>query len=161
MARRALAWAEMVVLFVLLYAGLPWAGLQLDRLLRIPPWPSPIPWTGLALLLLGVAGLGWCFFLFARVGRGTPNPTAPPQALVTVGPYAWTRNPIALFHAAALIGLSLLIGSVSAAAIVVLLSVPVHFGMLREERTLERRFGDTYRAYQAAVPRWIPRRPGR
>src|SRR5207302_11218819 len=61
----------------------------------------------------------WCFALFVQVGRGTPNPTMPPTALVTVGPYRWTRNPIALSHAAALFGLSLLLGSVSAVAIVV------------------------------------------
>ena len=31
-----------------------------------------------------------------------------------------------------------------------------------EERDLETRFGDTYRAYKAQVPRWLglPRRPG-
>ena len=159
MKRRALAWAEMILLFALLYAGIPWAGLQLDRFFGIPPWPAPIPWLGFGLFVFGVAGLVWCFVLFARVGRGTPNPTMPPQALVTVGPYAWTRNPIVLFHAAALFGLSLFLGSVSAAAIVVLLSGLVHVAMLHEERTLEARFGDAYRAYKASVPRWIPRRP--
>ena len=81
----------------------------------------------------------------------------PPTALVTVGPYRWTRNPIALSHAAALIGLSLLLGSVSAAAIVVVLAIPVHVAMVHEEKTLETRFGDAYRGYKASVPRWIPR----
>jgi protein-S-isoprenylcysteine O-methyltransferase Ste14 len=153
------AWAEMVALFLLLYVGVPWAGLQIDRVLAIPPWPSPLPWLGLGLCILGFAGLGWCFLLLARVGRGTPNPSRPPQALVTVGPYAWTRNPIALSHAAALIGLSAFLGSVSAVAIVILLSVPVHVAMLREERTLESRFGDAYRTYRDRVPRWLPRPP--
>ncbi|MGI0149197.1 MAG: methyltransferase family protein [Thermoplasmata archaeon] len=147
----------MVVVFLVLYIGVPWVGLQIDRTLRIPSWPLPIQWLGLILLIVGVAGLAWCFVLFDRVGRGTPNPTRPPQALVTVGPYAWTRNPIALFHAAALIGLSAFVGSVSAVVIVILLSGPVHFAMLHEERTLEARFGDAYRAYRDSVPRWIPR----
>ena len=159
MKRRAIAWAEMIVLFFALYAGIPWVGLQIDRWLRISPWPPPIQWIGFGLFAFGLLGLAWCFLLFARVGRGTPNPSLPPQALVIVGPYAWTRNPIALFHAAALFGLSLFLGSVSAAAIVVLLSAPVHVAMLREERTLERRFGEAYAAYRDRVPRWIPRRP--
>jgi protein-S-isoprenylcysteine O-methyltransferase Ste14 len=81
----------------------------------------------------------------------------PPTALVTAGPYAWTRNPIALSHAGALIGLSLFLGSISAVAIVVILAVPVHVAMVHEEKTLEARFGDAYRAYKASVPRWIPR----
>jgi len=93
----------------------------------------------------------------ARVADEAPNPTMPPTALVTVGPYRWTRNPIALSHAAALFGLSLLLGSVSAVTIVVVLAIPVHVAMVHEEKTLETRFGDAYRAYKAAVPRWIPR----
>lgn len=153
------AWAEMVALFFLLYVGVPWAGLQIDRALSVPRWPSPFPWLGLGLFLVGLAGLGWCFVLFARIGRGTPNPLRPPETLVTVGPYAWTRNPIALSHAAALIGLSVFLGSVSAVAIVILLSIPVHAAMLREERTLEFRFGAAYRAYRERVPRWLPRPP--
>jgi protein-S-isoprenylcysteine O-methyltransferase Ste14 len=92
-----------------------------------------------------------------NVGRGTPNPTTPPITLVTIGPYAWTRNPIALSHAIALIGVSFVVGSISAVAIVVLLGIPIHFAMLQEERTLDARFGEAYRAYAAAVPRWIPR----
>jgi len=155
--KRILAWSEMLVLFVLLYAGIPWAGLTIDGFLRIPAWPSPVRWIGPVLLVVGLAGLGWCFALFVRVGRGTPNPTMPPTALVTDGPYRWTRNPIALSHAAALFGLSLLLGSVSAVTIVVVLAIPVHVAMVHEEKTLETRFGDAYRAYKAAVPRWIPR----
>ena len=155
--KRIFAWSEMFVLFVLLYAGIPWAGLTIDGLLRIPAWPSPVPWIGPVLLVVGLAGLGWCFALFVQVGRGTPNPTMPPTALVTVGPYRWTRNPIALSHAAALFGLSLLLGSVSAAAIVVVLSIPVHVAMVHEEKTLATRFGEAYRGYKASVPRWIPR----
>jgi len=155
--KRILAWSEMLVLFVLLYVGIPWAGLTIDGLLKIPPWPSPVRWIGPILLVVGLAGLAWCFALFVRVGRGTPNPSRPPTALVTVGPYRWTRNPIALSHASALIGLSLLLGSVSAAAIVVVLAIPVHVAMVHEEKTLETRFGDAYRGYKASVPRWIPR----
>src|SRR5207247_10757652 len=85
--KRILAWSEMLVLFVLLYIGIPWAGLTIDGFLRIPAWPSPVRWVGLILLVVGLAGLVWCFALFVRVGRGTPNPSMPPTALVTVGPY--------------------------------------------------------------------------
>lgn len=157
MNRRAVAWAEMAALFAALYVGLPWVGLQLDRILGLPSAPAPLRWVGLVLVVLGVAGLGWCIALFIRVGRGTPNPLLPPTDLVTVGPYRWTRNPIALSHAAALFGLSLAVGSLSAAATIALLAGPVHLGMVHEERTLESRFGDAYRKYKAEVPRWVPR----
>src|SRR2546427_7994240 len=149
--RRILAWSEMFALFVLLYVGIPWAGLTVDRFLGIPTWPSPVRWIGMVLLALGIAGLAWCFALFARIGRGTPNPTMPPTALVTVGPYAWTRNPIALSHAAALFGLSLFVGSVSAAVIVLFLAIPGHVARLHEHGTPHARCGDAHRANRAAV----------
>lgn len=147
--------------FLVLYVGIPWMGFQLDRFFRMPALPSPLVWLGLALLILGAAGLAWCFALFVRRGRGTPNPLMPPQALVTEGPFAWVRNPITLSHAAALFGLSLFLGSPSAVAMVLVLAGPVHFGLLHEERMLEARFGDVYREYKAMVPRWIPRPPRR
>src|SRR5437773_9902358 len=128
--KRILAWSEMLVLFVLLYVGIPWAGLTIYGSRRIPAWPSPVRWVGLILLVVGLAGLVWCFALFVRVGRATPNPSMPPTALVTVGPYRWTRNPIALSHAAALFGISLLLGSVPAAAIVVVFAIPAHVAMV-------------------------------
>ncbi len=161
MARRVVIWGEVVAAFLLLYVGIPWTGLQVDRILGLAPLPLPVRWAGLALLVLGAAGIGWCFTLFVRRGRGTPNPLMPPQALVTEGPFAWTRNPITLSHASALFGLSLFLGSAAAAPIVVVLAVPVHVLVVHEERTLEARFGDAYRTYRAAVPRWVPRRPRR
>jgi protein-S-isoprenylcysteine O-methyltransferase Ste14 len=151
------AWLEMFALFFLLYFGIPIAGLQLDGILGLPPWPLSVRALGIIVLTIGIAGLAWCIALFVRIGRGTPNPIAPPRTLVTVGPYAWSRNPIALSHAIALIGLSLVVGSVSAVAVVIVLGIPIHFAMLHEERTLEARFGAAYRAYAASVPRWIPR----
>jgi len=159
MPRLRLAWAEVAIAFFLLYAGIPWLGLQLDRALQAPRLPDVVSWIGLPLLVLGAAGLGWCFQLLVLRGRGTPNPRMPPQALVTSGPYAWTRNPIVLAHAAALFGLCLFLRTLSGAALVLLLSIPVHFALRQEERSLEARFGDVYVAYKASVPRWIPRRP--
>jgi len=152
-----LAWLEMFGLFALLYVGIPYAGLRIDRVLDLPPLPIIVRGLGLILLSVGVAVLAWCFALFSRVGRGTPNPAMPPESLVTIGPYAWSRNPIALGHATALIGLSLFLGSTFAPVIVVVLAFPVHLAMLHEERTLEARFGDAYRLYKASVPRWMPR----
>ncbi len=159
MASRAVAWAESGALFAAVYAGVPAAGIGLDSLLGWPSLPLPLRWTGLAPLVLGAAGIAWCFTLFVRRGRGTPNPIAPPQVLVTEGPFAWTRNPIILSHALASLGLALAVGSGSAFLLVLLIGIPVQFVVRSEEGTLEARFGDAYRAYRDAVPRWLPRRP--
>ncbi|HKZ48748.1 MAG TPA: isoprenylcysteine carboxylmethyltransferase family protein [Thermoplasmata archaeon] len=159
MASRVLAWAESVVLFAALYVGLPSVGLALDSILRWPSLPVLLRWIGIAPLVLGAAGVAWCFSLFVRVGGGTPNPIVPPQRLVTEGPFAWTRNPIILSHALASLGVALLVASPAAVLLVLLLGLPVQFVTRIEERSLEARFGDAYRAYRDSVPRWIPRRP--
>lgn len=160
MTSRAVAWSESAALFALLYIGIPWTGLRLDDVLGLPGLPAWISVPGISLAVFGAIGLVWCFTLFAQRGGGTPNPIRPPQRLVTSGPYGLTRNPIILFHAATLLGLSLFVGSPSATFITVVLGVPAYFIVLREEKTLEARFGAEYAGYRASVPRWLlrPRR---
>ena len=159
MANRATAWLESVGLFLLLYLGVPAAGLTADRILGWPPLPELLRWLGTIPLAVGAAAIAWCFSLFVRVGRGTPNPLVPPQTLVTIGPFSWTRNPIILSHALASFGVALVVASPAAVLIVLVLAAPVQFGVRVEERSLEARYGDEYRRYRETVPRWFPRRP--
>ncbi len=152
-----MAWAESVALFVALYAGVPVVGRTFDGSLGWPPLPAPWTWLGLAPLLVGAVGIAWCFSLFVRLGRGTPNPLVPPRVLVTAGPFAWTRNPIILSHALAALGVAILVGSPAAVVLVLALGIPVQLVVRWEERSLEARYGDAYRRYRDAVPRWLPR----
>ncbi len=160
MDRRIVAWAEISLVFLALYLGVPLAGLSLDRGLGLPTLAAFVRFAGFAFLVVGLGGLAWCFFLFAGA-RGTPNPRLPPSRLVTSGPYAWTRNPIAGSHFLAVLGVALAIGSPGAVLVVFLLGIPANLLIRHEERTLELRFGAEYRAYRESVPRWIPRRPSR
>ena len=114
--------------------------------------------TGEVVFLCGFALFAWCVTLFARVGKGTLAPWDPTQRLVVVGPYRIVRNPMITGVVTMLIGETLFHGSrVLAvwAATVVLFNFAFFLGF--EEPDLERRFGDGYRRYKAAVPRWIPR----
>lgn len=84
------------------------------------------------------------------------NPNLPATAMVTDGPFRATRNPLYLALAALYAGLALLIGAVWPLVWLVPLMTLVHWGVVRpEERYLEAKFGDTYRAYKARVRRWI------
>jgi len=85
----------------------------------------------------------------------------PPDQLVTAGPYAWTRNPIAGSHFLAVLGVALIVGSSAAVAITFLLGIPANLVIRHEEQALASRFGEAYRTYHASVPRWIPRIPKR
>src|SRR2546428_9183075 len=97
MDRRIAAWFGTSILFAALYAGVPLAGLAIDRTVGLSPLSLAVRLVGSPLLFVGVAGLLWCFALFARA-RGTPNPVMPPEQLVTAGPYARSRNPNARSH---------------------------------------------------------------
>jgi protein-S-isoprenylcysteine O-methyltransferase Ste14 len=76
--------------------------------------------------------------------------------LVTSGPFAATRNPMYVGLTALAVGVGLRTRSLPALAF-----VPIALALLdsrvvaREERYLEARFGERYRAYHARVPRWF------
>ena len=80
----------------------------------------------------------------------------PSTRIVTTGAFKISRNPVYLSLALLQVGLALasqaawlLLTATAAVAI-------THWGIiLREERYLERKFGDEYRAYAANVRRWI------
>lgn len=114
--------------------------------------------AGAVALVVGLALFAWCVTLFARVGEGTLAPWDPTRRLVAVGPYRYVRNPMISGVAAMLVGEALLRGSrvLAAWCAVFVLFNHVYF-VLSEEPGLERRFGESYRRYRAAVPRWLPR----
>jgi protein-S-isoprenylcysteine O-methyltransferase Ste14 len=137
-----------IVLAAVLQWSWPLGGLgSLDQRWRIP--------VGAALVLLGVVPTA----LGARtlVRRGTNvNPLRPALALATDGIFRWTRNPMYVG------GGPLMLGPAIAFSIdwLLLLMIPsgllLHFGIVRrEERYLIGKFGDEYRRYCAAVPRYL------
>ncbi len=115
---------------------------------------------GAVLCTAGLAMFAWCVRLFARVGRGTLAPWDPTRALVTLGPYAYVRNPMISGVAAMLAGQAVAYGSLLLAAWLLLFVLVNHaYFLLSEEPGLRRRFGASYDAYRARVPRWVPRAP--
>ena len=114
--------------------------------------------AGILILLLGVALFIWCVELFASIGRGTLAPWDPARHLVVVGPYRFVRNPMISAVLIILIGEALFLGSrVLATWAITFFLINVIYFRLLEEPGLDRRFGEEYRRYKAAVPRWIPR----
>jgi protein-S-isoprenylcysteine O-methyltransferase Ste14 len=105
--------------------------------------------------LVGVAVLLRCVWDFFAAGRGTLAPVDPPRHLVVQGLYRVTRNPMYNGVLAALLGEAWLFRSVALVEYALLVFALFHlFVVLYEEPALEARFGDAYRAYRAAVPRW-------
>lgn len=83
-------------------------------------------------------------------------PSQPATAIVEDGPYRWSRNPMYVGVTLLAIGVALVFNSLWA-----LLMVPVavvitdRYTIAREERYLERAFGETYLDYKRRVRRWV------
>jgi protein-S-isoprenylcysteine O-methyltransferase Ste14 len=119
-------------------------------------------YLSVVLIILGAAIYGWCAWDFTFTGKGTPAPIDPPKELVVRGLYRYTRNPMYVGVLTVLLGEVLWFGSrrllVYTAAVALLFQLFITF---YEEPVLVRQFGDVYRRYCAAVPRWFfppPRR---
>jgi protein-S-isoprenylcysteine O-methyltransferase Ste14 len=116
-----------------------------------PPWH----WLGLAFLVpafaLAVPGAR------ALVRRGTTlHPFGEPTALVTDGPYRYSRNPLYLGLALVLLGAAIFLGSLTPFLVVPAFMVAVAAAFIRrEEAALRAAFGDQYREYCRRVRRWL------
>jgi len=124
-------------------------------------WPLPISesilpfWLGLCLLALGSALGLWAQTIFRAVGTNV-NPSLPTTAIVTSGPFRISRNPMYLALDLLFLGLTLAINSYWGLVALVLLLPLLHYGVvLREERYLERKFGESYLHYKGRVRRYL------
>jgi protein-S-isoprenylcysteine O-methyltransferase Ste14 len=116
------------------------------------------PWTrgflGGVLFTSGVALALVAAARFREAGTSV-NPWTPSLHLATAGVFQYLRNPMYA-------GLLLVVGGIGIAfasdwtlAMVVPVALILHHGVvLREERYLEARFGDSYRRYKDRVSRW-------
>jgi len=76
--------------------------------------------------------------------------------IVDGGPFRFTRNPLYLSVGLAYVGLACVFDTWWPLTFLPAVFLVLHFGVvLREERYLERRLGDAYRAYRSRVRRWI------
>lgn len=89
--------------------------------------------------------------------HGTPfNPGRPAEALVTDGPYRFTRNPMYLGMACAYAGAALAAGALWSLALLPLVLLIVDRVIIpREEAHLAASFGEEYERYRGRVRRWL------
>jgi protein-S-isoprenylcysteine O-methyltransferase Ste14 len=91
----------------------------------------------------------------ARAGTNV-NPSLPATAIVTGGPFRFTRNPMYLSLCLLNLGVGLLLCDLVPVLLTLALAAALHFGVIvREERYLERKFGDVYSEYRGRVRRWL------
>lgn len=142
----------------LVYLGLLLTGFAAERWL---PWHSfgvDRIWLAAAGFLLAVAGVltvGAAIGLFRRAGTA-PEPRLTTQRIVDTGIYGRTRNPMYVGMALIYAGLAVAFDGPAALALLAVVLLIIRTQVItREERYLEAKFGDEYRAYKARVRRWL------
>jgi protein-S-isoprenylcysteine O-methyltransferase Ste14 len=131
-------------------------GLVLDRRRHVPFLPRGVA-RGLGWALLGAGAVlnGW----FLRTIRKADVPIRtdrPVPRLTTEGPFRYTRNPSYLALAMIYTGIASLRNSLWAFLLLPLVVYVMQRAVIgREERYLERAFGEEYLSYKAQVRRWV------
>jgi len=126
-------------------------------------WFRPMPlvghggplWAALALSVVGVA-----IVLLGRralVAGGTNvDPVLPTTAIVTTGPYRFSRNPVYVGLTLLYLGLTSAFNTWWSVILLVPILAVMHRGVVRrEERYLEQKFGERYRQYCGRVRRYL------
>ena len=114
---------------------------------RALPWDIP--------LILGIAVLAWARIHFARK-RAEIMTFGTPRALITDGPFRWSRNPMYLGFALVLLAAALFVNLWCALlAPLALVAISALWYIPFEERTLRRLFGTDFDAYAGRTRRWL------
>ena len=111
--------------------------------------------AGVVGLTAGVALAVWALVIFRTV-RTTTVPFGKSSALVTWGPYRFSRNPMYVALTLAYLGEAGILGQVWPLPLLLLTLVYVNGTLIPfEESSLQETFGDAYAQYRASVRRWV------
>ena len=147
----------LAMLFLLVHVAAPWA---LSMLSTRHGWANRRrgKWNLLALIPVGagIAGTIWMISLHYRASPDSFLEWKQGQKLITPGPYAVSRNPMYLCELTFWFSWAIFYGSLPVLIGFLLWLTAFNFVIVPyEERDLEARFGEAYRAYKARVPRWF------
>jgi len=131
-------------------------GTMVDSVLGVSTFAFPLAKVVAWLLLaLGFLVRVWATVYF-YAHRMRVISLKPQRALITSGPYRFSRNPLYLGgNVFVFFGAALLLGSPTA-LFVTAIHLPLTDRFIRrEEEQLEREFGDEWRSYKKRVRRWL------
>lgn len=111
---------------------------------------------GLLPFVLGTAGLLWCVRDFYSRGKGTLAPWSPPQHLVVVGLYRYSRNPMYVCVLLTLVGWAVTFASTGLALYALVVTIAFQIRVVHgEEPWLARTHGAAWQDYVSRVSRWF------
>ena len=116
--------------------------------------PGPLNRLGIGVLGFAASCLIWCLAAHYRPGE-TVAVSLTPEKLISRGPYRFSRNPMYVSEEATLIGWTVYFGSPGLLAFSLAVASAMRYAVSREEKTLQDRFGESWRQFAAEVPRWL------
>lgn len=135
--------------------GLIVAALLIDLALQLPAVLQHRP-VGYVLIAAGFALSFWAWLTFRRHNAEIQPSSDVHSTLVTNGPFRFSRNPMYLGAVILGLGAALLAGTWSMWLVPIVLFALQNFAIIPfEERSMERTFGEEYRAYKQRVRRWL------
>ena len=140
----------------LIYLAFLAVGLLLDYLFPVPVLPNSIQYAvGFGMII--ATGLVMPFVLLEfRKAETQFDPRKPTTAIITTGPYRFSRNPSYVSLTTLYLGIAIAADSVWILAGLIPTLVVMHYGViLREEQYLENKFGEEYLRYKKTVRRWL------
>ena len=138
-----------------IYLALLALGFAFEWLMPGAELPGWVQWIGAVLIVAGVALMISFELAFKRAGTDA-NPYSPSTALATDGPYRFSRNPAYLGMAITFAGITLAADAPWALLMLAPAMLVIRYGVIaREERYLERLFGEHYLTYKRTTRRWI------
>ena len=140
----------------LVYLGALVFGLLLNRSFPVGFLPRRMS-RGIGWPLVGAGALLLGWFERAMRQADTPaSPYKPVSQIATGGPFRYTRNPGYLSMAMIYAGIASLANVLWVILLLPVALLVIQRGVIeREERYLERKFGEEYLRYKAQVRRWI------
>lgn len=120
----------------------------------LPVWPAPAPWPGAAMVAAGAGLFLWAGVQFRR-HHTSIVPRETPAALLTTGPYAFSRNPIYLADALILTGLVLRWDAGALPLVPAFVALITRRFIHGEEAVCRAAFGADWAAYAARTRRWL------
>lgn len=140
----------------LIFAGALTFGLLVNRLRPTGFLPRRLGRMAGLPLVVGGLSIGLSGFREMRRAGTNVDPREPSTAIVTDGPYRFTRNPLYLSMTLIYAGLASLANALPAILLLPVVLAVMRRGVIeREERYLEGKFGNEYLRYKERVRRWI------
>jgi protein-S-isoprenylcysteine O-methyltransferase Ste14 len=132
------------------------ASLALEWILPTTFTQGAFRWNLGAIFFVAGLALSIAGFVTQKRAGTDPIPFNPSTCIVAHGPYRFSRNPMYIGLAVLTVGIAFLVDCAW-----ILLAVPIGLVVIdrlvitREERYLERKFGEEYLSYKRRVRRWI------